>query len=123
MFRKNISYRDLPITIKTIRDGVHLNVRKGFDGLEKSAKAGKDKLKNFKVKNGDDASTITLEDMTAAEYVDDLRAHHGMHHNKLRDILYIDTFRAAILDNAHLFKEKVIFLLFFQFIYSRKNIH
>lgn len=108
MFRKNKSYRDCPITIKTIREGVHLNVRKGFEALEKNAIAGNDKLKNFKLKNGDNASTITLEDMTAAEYADDLRSYHGSHNNKLRDILYIDTFRAAILDNAHLFKDKVI---------------
>lgn len=109
MFRKNISYRDCPITIKTLRDGVHLNVRKGFDALDTRTMAGKDKLKNYKLINGDDAKTITLEDMTAAEYADDLRAYHGTHLNKLRDILYIDTFRAAILDNAHLFKDKVNF--------------
>lgn len=109
MFRKNKSYRDCPITIKTIRDGVHLNVRKSFGVLEKSPMAKKNKLEHFKVKNVDDASlTITLEDMTAAEYANDLRAYYGTHHNKLRDILYIETFRAAILDNAHLFRDKVI---------------
>lgn len=121
MFRKNASYRDLPITIKTIREGVHLNVRKGFEALEKSTKAGKDNFKNFNVKNGDDVSTVKLEDMTAREFVDNLRAHYGRHQNKLRDILYIDTFRAAILDNAHLFKDKVIFYFLFNSIFLRKN--
>lgn len=108
MLRTNKSDRAAPITIQTIRKNIHLNVRSGFDTRNKNAKTEDDKLKNFKVKNNENASTLTLEDMTAKEYADDLRAYYGTHVNKLRDILYIDTFRAAILENVHLFKDKVI---------------
>merc|ERR1712137_922069 len=51
---------------------------------------------------------VAPDDMTAADYYFDSYAHFGIHEEMLKDEVRTQTYRKSILDNTHLFKDKVV---------------
>ncbi|CAF3372084.1 unnamed protein product [Rotaria sp. Silwood1] len=60
-------------------------------------------------KNGtDDLDKLAPEDMTSKEYYLDSSAHFAVHEELLKDEIRTKTFRNAIINNRHLFKDKIV---------------
>lgn len=60
-------------------------------------------------KNGStDLDKMAPEDMTSKEYYLDSTAHFAVHEELLKDEIRTKTFRNAIINNRHLFKDKVV---------------
>ncbi|KAF8639572.1 hypothetical protein AX17_001474 [Amanita inopinata Kibby_2008] len=53
-------------------------------------------------------SAVDARDMTSRDYYADSYAHFGIHEEMLKDIVRTGSYRSAIVDNAHLFKGKVV---------------
>jgi len=51
---------------------------------------------------------VAPDDMTAADYYFDSYAHFGIHEEMLKDEVRTQTYRKSILDNKHLFKDKIV---------------
>lgn len=104
MFKQNPCYRHTDITIQSLRRNIRLNVVRSLNQFTTA-----DPIVRLNQRIGE----LTVDEMTSKDYANDLRAHYRAHENKLRDTVYIDTFRTVILGNSHLFKDKVNF--FFPF--------
>jgi protein arginine N-methyltransferase 1 len=56
---------------------------------------------------------VSAEDRTSKDYYFDSYAHHAIHEEMLKDDVRTKTYQMAIMDNKHLFQDKVrIFILF-----------
>ena len=53
-------------------------------------------------------SNATGDDLTAADYYFDSYAHHGIHEEMLKDEVRTRTYQMAILNNKHLFEDKIV---------------
>lgn len=49
-----------------------------------------------------------LQKKTAKDYYFDSYSHYGIHEEMLKDYVRTDTYRRAIIENSHLFKDKVV---------------
>ncbi|CAF0723976.1 unnamed protein product [Didymodactylos carnosus] len=66
-------------------------------------------LNRADLKNGNvDLDKMAPEDMTSKEYYLDSTAHFAVHEELLKDEIRTKTFRNAIINNRHLFKDKVV---------------
>ncbi|CAF4594297.1 unnamed protein product [Rotaria socialis] len=64
---------------------------------------------NHQITNGShDAVKLAPEDMTSKDYYLDSTAHFAVHEELLKDEIRTKTFRNAIINNRHLFKDKVV---------------
>lgn len=52
--------------------------------------------------------TVTADEMTAKDYYFDSYAHFGIHEEMLKDEVRTETYQKAIMDNGHLFKDKIV---------------
>lgn len=59
----------------------------------------------FKSKQGDD--NVSTEDRTSKDYYFDSYAHHAIHEEMLKDEVRTKTYQMAIMENKHLFQDKV----------------
>lgn len=55
-----------------------------------------------------DTDKLVLEEMTSKDYYLDSNAHFAVHEELLKDEIRTKTFRNAIINNRHLFKDKVV---------------
>ncbi|KAL4243977.1 Protein arginine N-methyltransferase [Abortiporus biennis] len=55
-----------------------------------------------------DESTPNVENMTSRDYYADSYAHFGIHEEMLKDTVRTGSYRAAIVNNPHLFKDKTV---------------
>jgi protein arginine N-methyltransferase 1 len=51
---------------------------------------------------------LALFDITSADYYFDSYAHFGIHEEMLKDSVRTETYRRAIVNNKHLFKDKIV---------------
>merc|ERR1712119_141053 len=51
---------------------------------------------------------LPIEEMTSKDYYFDSYAHFGIHEEMLKDEVRTETYRKSILDNTHLFKDKIV---------------
>ncbi|CAF3103620.1 unnamed protein product [Rotaria sp. Silwood2] len=67
------------------------------------------KNNNHELINGsNDLDKMAPEDMTSKEYYLDSTAHFAVHEELLKDEIRTKTFRNAIINNRHLFKDKIV---------------
>jgi protein arginine N-methyltransferase 1 len=66
------------------------------------------KKKQTSVDNGDVARTDELEQMTSKDYYFDSYSHYGIHEEMIKDRVRTETYRRAILNNKHLFQDKIV---------------
>jgi uncharacterized lipoprotein YajG len=68
-----------------------------------------DMQNNQQLTNGSvDLDKMAPEDMTSKEYYLDSTAHFAVHEELLKDEIRTKTFRNAIINNRHLFKDKIV---------------
>jgi hypothetical protein len=53
------------------------------------------------------ASSVSADDITSKDYYFDSYAHHGIHEEMLKDEVRTRTYEMAIMQNKHLFQDKV----------------
>jgi len=54
------------------------------------------------------SSDLSPDSMTSKDYYADSYAHFGIHEEMLKDTVRTGSYRAAIVDNGHLFKGKTV---------------
>lgn len=75
-------------------------------GSDEFARESIESDKDLKPKRvGDDETTI--EDRTSKDYYFDSYAHHAIHEEMLKDEVRTKTYQMAIMENKHLFQDKV----------------
>jgi len=65
-------------------------------------------MNNTQINGSNELDKMAPEDMTSKEYYLDSSAHFAVHEELLKDEIRTKTFRNAIINNRHLFKDKIV---------------
>lgn len=74
--------------------------------MHMTANEAKKSIEAHDVQNSDQGSKY--EDVTSKDYYFDSYSHYGIHEEMLKDRVRTETYQSAILNNPHLFKDKIV---------------